>query len=228
MRFGIIAAGDGNRLVQEGCNIPKPLVRIGGVPMVERLANIFLRNNAERIAIIVNEQQPQTIEHVRCMSRTMPIDLVVRSTPTPMHSLMELSPYLDGGPFCATTVDTVFDPLRFCDMMHSFSILQSHGLMGVTTLVDDEKPLYVNVDSGMRIRSFDDEPGSCRYVSAGVYALPPTAFNVLSDCIDGNHTRMRHFQRSLLQNGVVLEAFDMGRVIDVDHIDDISKAEQLF
>ena len=54
MHYAIIAAGEGSRLAQEGIALPKPLVRLCGEPMIERLINIFLRCNAQSISIIVN------------------------------------------------------------------------------------------------------------------------------------------------------------------------------
>lgn len=227
MRFGIIAAGEGSRLALEGSGQPKPLVPIAGVPMIERLARIFMNCGADRIAVIVNDRNPDTASYVRRMSAHMPIDLVVKSTPTPMHSLMELAPYLGRERFCVTTVDTVFREKELADMMQAFESTSYDGLMGVTSLIDDEKPLYVDTDSEMLIRGFLDEQGGCRFVSAGIYALKAQALDVLARCLESGQTRMRYFQRRLLEEGMRLKAFDMGRVIDVDHVGDIEKAGEI-
>lgn len=227
MRFGIIAAGEGSRLALEGSGQPKPLVPIAGVPMIERLARIFMNCGADRIAVIVNDRNPDTVSYVRRMSAHMPVDLVVKSTPTPMHSLMELAPYLGRERFCVTTVDTVFRENELADMMQAFESTSYDGLMGVTSLIDDEKPLYVDTDSDMLIRGFLDEQGGCRFVSAGIYALKAQALDVLAQCLESGQTRMRYFQRRLLEEGMRLKAFDMGRVIDVDHVGDIEKAQEI-
>lgn len=227
MRFGIIAAGEGSRLALEGSGQPKPLVPIAGVPMIERLARIFMNCGADRIAVIVNDRNPDTVSYVRRMSAHMPVDLVVKSTPTPMHSLMELAPYLGRERFCVTTVDTVFRENELADMMKAFESTSYDGLMGVTSLIDDEKPLYVDTDSDMLIRGFLDEQGGCRFVSAGIYALKAQALDVLAQCLESGQTRMRYFQRRLLEEGMRLKAFDMGRVIDVDHVGDIEKAQEI-
>ncbi len=227
MRFGIIAAGEGSRLALEGSGQPKPLVPIAGVPMIERLARIFMNCGADRIAVIVNDRNPDTASYVRRMSAHMPIDLVVKSTPTPMHSLMELAPYLGRERFCVTTVDTVFREKELADMMQAFESTSYDGLMGVTSLIDDEKPLYVDTDNEMLIRGFLDEQGGCRFVSAGIYALKAQALDVLARCLESGQTRMRYFQRRLLEEGMRLKAFDMGRVIDVDHVGDIEKAGEI-
>ena len=227
MRFGIIAAGEGSRLALEGSGQPKPLVPIAGVPMIERLARIMMRCGAERIAVIVNADNRETAEFVRRLSRELPIDLTVKSTPTPMHSLMELSPYLGQGRFCVTTVDTVFAESRFRAMMDEFARIPYDGMMGVTSLIDDEKPLYVDVDGEMMIRGFLDEMAHSRFVSAGIYALNASAFDILKECLDSGQVRMRYFQRQLLQAGMQLKAFDMGQVVDVDHAGDVVKAQQI-
>lgn len=227
MRFGIISAGKGNRLVSDGYGQPKPLVPVGGVPMIERLARIMMRCGAERIAVIVNADNRETAEYVRRLSRELPIDLIVKSTSTPMHSLMELSPYLGQGRFCVTTVDTVFAESRFRAMMDEFARTPYDGMMGVTSFVDDEKPLYVDVDEGMMIQGFHDEMGHSRFVSAGIYALKASAFDILKECLDSGQVRMRYFQRQLLQAGMQLKAFDMGQVVDVDHAGDVVKAQHI-
>ena len=223
MRFGIISAGEGSRLASEGFSQPKPLVPICGVPMIERLVGIMNSCGAERIAIIVNGDNPETVS----LLKRMPVDLVVKKTPTPMHSMMELAPYLQGDRFCVTTVDTVFSESRFRKMMDEFSKSSFDGLMGVTSLVDDEKPLYVDVDSEMIIRGFHDIQDGCRYVSAGIYALKPGALDVLKKCVGSGQTRMRYFQRQLIEAGMQLKAFDMGKVVDVDHVSDVARAQEI-
>ena len=223
MRFGIISAGEGSRLASEGFSQPKPLVPICGVPMIERLVRIMNNCGADKIAVIVNGENPETVS----LLKSLPVDLVVKKTPTPMHSMMELAPYLEGDSFCVTTVDTVFSQSRFRTMMDEFSKSSVDGLMGVTSLIDDEKPLYVGVDNDMMITGFHDSQDGCRYVSAGIYSLRSNALEILKGCLDSGQTRMRYFQRQLLEAGLRLKAFDMGQVVDVDHVSDVARAQEI-
>ena len=227
MVFGIISAGEGSRLAKEGFGLPKPLVPVCGVPIIERLVRIFMDCDAERIAVIVNGESMETVALLKGLAKEMPIELIVRKTPTPMHSLMELAPYLGCDRFCVTTVDTVFSRNRFRTMMDEFSKTSLDGLMGVTSFVDDEKPLYVDADGDMLIRGFLDEQENSRYVSAGIYALQIAALDVLEGCLESGQTRMRYFQRQLLDSGMRLKAYDMGQVVDLDHVSDIIKAEKI-
>jgi len=227
MHFGIISAGEGSRLASEGFSQPKPLVPICGVPMIERLARIMMDCGAERIAVIVNGENPETVRLLEGLAAELPIDLVVKRTSSPMHSLMELAPYLGSDRFCVTTVDTVFSASRFGLMMDELSKTPLDGLMGVTSLIDDEKPLYVDTDSDMMIKGFHDTQDGCRFVSAGIYALKADALKVLEGCIGSGQTRMRYFQRQLLESGMRLKAFDMGQVVDVDHVSDVRRAQEI-
>ena len=65
MKFAIIAAGEGSRLAQEGVKAPKPLIQLQDVPIIERLVRIFTRHGAESISIIINKQQPETLEFLQ-------------------------------------------------------------------------------------------------------------------------------------------------------------------
>ena len=86
MNYAIIAAGEGSRLAQEGVAKPKPLVDICGEPMIGRLINLFCRCNAESISIIVNEQMTEVREYIESLSLDIPLNLVVKTTPSSMRA----------------------------------------------------------------------------------------------------------------------------------------------
>ena len=96
MNYAIIAAGEGSRLAQEGVAKPKPLVDICGEPMIGRLINLFCRCNAESISIIVNEQMTEVREYIESLSLDIPLNLVVKTTPSSMHSFRAFERDLKG------------------------------------------------------------------------------------------------------------------------------------
>ena len=51
MKYAIIAAGEGSRLAKEGVNAPKPLVKVNGVCLIDRLISVFMDNHAEQIIV---------------------------------------------------------------------------------------------------------------------------------------------------------------------------------
>ncbi|MBR5441270.1 MAG: NTP transferase domain-containing protein, partial [Prevotella sp.] len=65
MRYAIIAAGEGSRLAQEGIDAPKPLVKIHGEHLIDRLIRIFMVNEAEEIVVVCNDLTTEVSEHLR-------------------------------------------------------------------------------------------------------------------------------------------------------------------
>lgn len=227
MNYAIIAAGEGSRLAQEGVAKPKPLVDICGEPMIGRLINLFCRCNAESISIIVNEQMTEVREYIESLSLDIPLNLVVKTTPSSMHSFFELSRVIPKGRFCLTTVDTIFREQDFRPYIEAMEADERYdGMMAVTDYIDDEKPLYVQTDDDLNITAFRDERyDGAKYISGGIYALNDKAIDVLADCMERGVARMRNFQRALVDAGLRLKAYPMGKILDVDHAGDIEKAE---
>lgn len=237
MNFGIIAAGEGSRLAQEGVSYPKPLVPLNGEPMIGRLIRIFTECAAERIAIIVNEQMKEVQRYVEELQdrSAVSINLVIKSTPSSMHSFYELGRLLKGhGRFIVTTVDTIFRDDDFRKYVSAYETAPNSvdGMMAVTSFVDDEKPLYVETNVNMDITAFRDipaeniAPGDKEFISGGIYGLGDKSVDVLDICLRERVSRMRNYQRALVENGLKLKAHDMGKILDVDHADDIRKAEE--
>lgn len=230
MHYGIIAAGEGSRLAQEGVNLPKPLVELDGRPMIDRLIDIMAACGAESVSVIVNQHMSDVRTHLEQLreTSTVPIQLVVKTTPSSMHSFWHLSRVMPKGKICLTTVDTIFRQPDFERYVAQFEQdTESDGLWAVTPFIDDEKPLYVDVDSEMNILAFRDrrEHGE-RYVSGGIYAMTERALPVLEQCVETGVSRMRNFQRALIAAGLHLKAYSIDKIIDVDHAADIATAKR--
>ena len=227
MKFAIIAAGEGSRLAREGVKEPKPLIKLQGIPIIERLVMLFASQGASSINIIINGQQPQTLSLLQQLQQRYPINIVIKDTPSSMHSLHALSHLLRGEKFCLTTVDTIFKEQEFAEYIKTFESNGYDGLMAVTGYIDDEKPLYVETDSDLNITAFADTPSATsRYISGGIYGLDDKALDILDQCMADGIERMRNFQRSLVKGGLKLKAYPFDKIIDIDHAQDITKAEE--
>ena len=236
MRYAVIAAGEGSRLRQEGVAEPKPLVKIGGECLIDRLLRVFMQNGAEEIWVICNDRWPavgrhlQRVQHEGLGGRSIPLNYMVKNTPSSMHSFYELSKHMhEPEPFILTTVDTIFKEEEFSEYVKAFKEQLAKGydgVMGVTDFIDDEKPLYVGTDGNMDINGFYDEPHDTRYISGGIYGLAPQDIDTLKRCMERRESRMRNFQRALVAEKRRLKAWNFSKVLDIDHKSDIQKAEK--
>ena len=228
MKFAIISAGEGSRLAQEGVQLPKPLVQLNGMAMIDRLIHIFAKNGAEQVVVIINNEVAQTKEHLALLKKVseVPLEVIVKTTPSSMHSFYELSTYLKDDKFCLTTVDTIFREEEFSRFIETFKASDKDGLMAVTDYIDDEKPLYISTDEELNITGFHDaRTPDCRYISGGIYCLTPKSIDTLQRCMENGISRMRNFQRQLVADGLHLGAYPFSKILDVDHASDIEKAE---
>ena len=227
MKFAIIAAGEGSRLAKEGIADPKPLVKINGVSLIERAIKVFSICEASEIDIIINHSSENLKNKLEELSKDFPIKLIIEDTNGSMESFSKLAPYLQDDKFCLTTVDAIYNEVEFAAYIANFlSNDSSDALMAVTNFVDDEKPLYISADDEMNITGYYDENvDNADFISGGIYCMTPKCLKVLDKCFSEGNVRMRDFQRGLISEGLNVKAYLFNKIVDVDHADDIHKAE---
>src|SRR6185369_12829213 len=142
MYAGIIAAGEGSRLKAEGIPLPKPLVPVAGVPLIERLIHTYQRCGIEKVVCVINEYSLPVKEYVESRDFGIPVEFIVKTTPSSMHSLFALAPHLRGEKFLISTVDSIFSEENLRGFLRSggFGGDVSHnaGVLALTDFVDDE------------------------------------------------------------------------------------------
>lgn len=229
MEFAIIAAGNSSRLMDEGVSTPKPLLLIDGIPMIKRLIDAFLSCGASSLTVIINEQMSAVKEFMAQLKLSIPLNIVVKNTSGSLISMDEVCRYIKGDKFCVATVDSVFIPSEFDKYIQDFKN-DNHcdGSMAVTTFIDDEAPLYVEVDDDMNVTDYsNDFRDDFKYVSGGIYCLTRKALLVLEDCIKDGIISTRLYQKHLAHSGLRLKAYPFKKIVDVDHVTDIKVAEDL-
>ena len=126
MNYAIIAAGEGSRLAQEGIVTPKPLVKVNNERLIDRLIHIFMDHDADQISVICNALTSDVSRHLMHIEedglegRPIPLNFIVKTTPSSMHSFYELSKAMKPAPFVLTTVDTIFKEEEFDAFLHAF------------------------------------------------------------------------------------------------------------
>jgi len=227
VNFAIIAAGEGSRLAQEGVKQSKPLVLIEGRTLIQRLIDTFMDCGATQITVIINQLSSATKMHLEELAKHYPLQLIIKTTAGSMESLYELIPYLNKEEKCCiTTVDTIFKEIEFQYFIDYFKESEADSCMAVTDFIDDEKPLYITANEEMQITGYyDTQNDSCNYISGGIYGLSPKCFKVLKECQAKGMTRMRQFQKALVEAKMQVTAYPFSKILDVDHASDIVKAE---
>ncbi len=226
MELAIIAAGTGSRLKEEGINISKPLVKIQNIPLIKRLISSAVKNGVIKVNCIINEESPDLKEFLLSNDFGCEIELIIKSTPSSLHSFMELAPMIKDNHFCLATADSVFIEDEF-NKFFSYSVKQDEfdGVLAVTSFVDDEKPLFVEVDENLQIKKFSDVKCEGSFVTGGLYFFSSKIFDEIGNAVSNNMNHLRNYFRLLLSSGYKLKAFEFSKIVDVDHLSDIKTAE---
>jgi choline kinase len=227
----IIAAGRGERLRTASGGIPKPLVELGGEPLLVRQAHAIAMLGAYPVHAIVNSE---TARMIRERDLTMPpaVQLCVRDTANSMESLLTLGEHIAHGRFLMTTVDAVVPPaelerfaVRALELTDPVRPDALDGALGVVKWRGDRHPLFAEVALDGTICALGDRES--RLVTAGVYLFSTRIFSFADKARATGLDAMRRYLALLIGEGIRFAAIELSDVIDVDEAVDLDAARAL-
>jgi NDP-sugar pyrophosphorylase family protein len=220
---GIIAAGEGRRLRADGWLVPKPLVPVAGVPLLEAVVRNFLAAGIEPVTIIVNEQARGCVEWSRTRFPDVDLRFIVKTTASSLESFAEVAAADLPGPMLISTVDAWCHPADFLRFVAAATARPpAAAVLAVTPLVADENPLWVTLGEGGRVRRVGGRAGDV--VTAGLYLIPEA---LRRQPPPRGLARLRDFLAWLVERGETVYAETIETVVDVDRSSDVALAESL-
>jgi NDP-sugar pyrophosphorylase family protein len=218
---GIIAAGEGSRFKKSGVLIHKPLIPVAGFPLIGYTLKNFEFLGIQKVAVIFNESGRDCADWVKENFPRLRFEIIVKSTKSSFESFWLVGERLGAGRHLISTVDA------FCDSQELKNLMvdeKTPGIvLGVTSVVDDEKPLWVRMDEKTKlIRALGVPSG--RFATAGVYNVPSEIFLQKPEI---EISSLRKFLKWLVEKGTPARGVILSRVVDVDMPKDIAAAEKL-
>ena len=220
---GIIAAGEGSRLREAGWAVPKPMVPVAGVPLIESAIRNFVAAGITRLSIIVNEQERDCAAWVRRRFPELELRLTVKTTASALESFREVAGGPGEGRMLVSTVDAWCRAADFARFVES-ALRRPHEatVLAVTPLVADEKPLGAVLDAAGRIIALGGP--APRLVTAGMYLLSERVRRMEPPAGLG---RLREHLAWLVESGEPMYGDVIETVVDVDRAEDVALAEAL-
>ncbi|HUI27923.1 MAG TPA: NDP-sugar synthase [Candidatus Kryptonia bacterium] len=223
MKAAIIAAGQGERLQRAG--VPKPLVKVAGVPLIDHTLNAIRAAGLHQVACIINQQSAAVAEHCAAIT-DLSLTFVHRTTPSSMESLFTLAPYLLDDAFLLLTVDAIVAPFAVRDFVRAAQMRSdAAGVLAVSTFIDDEKPLRVTCGVDGRVTAIGESAGDSPSITAGFYVFRPTIFAEIAAARAARFTALRQFLAHLVARGYRLFGERVPKSVDVDRPEDVATAE---
>jgi glucose-1-phosphate cytidylyltransferase len=170
----ILCGGRGTRLQEHTRSIPKPLVEIGGRPIVWHVIQIYLAHGFRRFLLLTGYKGEQIKAFVA--AEPWPADTEVRCLDTGVETptggrVHQAASALETG-FCLTYADGVAD----IDLEALLRCHREHGVAATMTVVRPRLPFGVaELNGDGVVRGFTEKPRSEHWVNGGFFCLEPAA-----------------------------------------------------
>jgi glucose-1-phosphate cytidylyltransferase len=181
----ILCGGRGTRLQEHTREIPKPLVEIGGEPIVGHVIGIYAAQGFERF-VLATGYRGELIEHY-ARAQPWPAGVTVQcldtgeQTPTGGRIKLLESRLAQQGQtscFCVTYADGVAD----IDLEGLLRFHAGHGALATMTVVKPELQFGVaELDGEGRVSGFREKPRSEQWVNGGFFCFQLGVFEHLTE-----------------------------------------------
>jgi glucose-1-phosphate cytidylyltransferase len=177
----ILCGGRGTRLQEHTREIPKPLVEIGGHPILWHVIQIYAAQGFRRFVLCTGYRGEMIERFVQgeAWPEGVRISCVDTGADTPTGGRVHLvKDRVDGQPFCATYADGVAD-------IDLAALVRSHSESGRTatmTVVQPELQFGVTElgENGL-VRGFKEKPRSEHWINGGFFCFEPGVFEYLEE-----------------------------------------------
>jgi glucose-1-phosphate cytidylyltransferase len=175
----ILCGGRGTRLQEHTQSIPKPLVEIGGRPIVWHVMRIYAAQGLTRF-LLATGYKGELIERF-VETEDWPAGLEVSCVDTGLETptggrIKRLAEHLGGAPFCATYADGVAD----VDLQALMAHHAAHGDLATVTVVRPQLQFGIaELNGDGRVRGFREKPRSEHWVNGGFFCFEPGALDYI-------------------------------------------------
>ena len=177
----ILCGGRGTRLQEHTPSIPKPLVEIGGEPILWHVMRIYAAHGLQRFILCTGFKGELIEQGVRSTAwpRGMHIRCVDTGVDTPSGGrLAKVGPLLAGQSFCVGYADGVAD----IDLSRLMAFHREHRGLATMAVVRPELPFGVaEIDGSGRVRGFREKPRSEHWINAGFFCFGRGALRYFSE-----------------------------------------------
>ena len=175
----IMAGGQGTRLLPHTENCPKPLLPVGGKPMLEHIIDRAKLEGFSNFVLAIHYLGHMIEAHFGNGERLgVQIDYLREETPLGTAGALVLLNPLPDTPFLVTNGDVLTD-IHYGGLLDFHTRHAAAASMAVR-IHEWQHPFGVVQTRGVEIVGFEEKPIARSHINAGVYALDPEALCVLS------------------------------------------------
>jgi dTDP-glucose pyrophosphorylase len=175
----IMAGGMGTRLRPFTESCPKPLVKVAGKPMLEHIIERAKLEGFHHFVLAIHYLGHMIEEYFGDGERlSVQIDYLREESPLGTAGALGLLNPVPDAPFVVTNGDVITD-IRYGELL-DFHVRHKAAATMAVRVHEWQHPFGVVQTKGIDIVGFEEKPVARSHINAGVYALAPSALDVLS------------------------------------------------
>jgi glucose-1-phosphate cytidylyltransferase len=174
----ILCGGKGTRMRGGGEAVPKPLVEIGGRPILWHVMSIYAAHGLTRFVLLTGNGAGEIERFAASVPQEWKVSCVDTGADTPTGGRVARAAtagHLGDGMFCLTYADGVAD----IDLRALLDFHREQEVAATMTVVRPENPWGVAHLDGERIRGFDEKPPLDCWVNGGFFVMEPRALEFI-------------------------------------------------
>ena len=222
---GVIAAGEGSRLARSHPAVVKPLVPVAGRPLSHWIVGTLRDAGARGLTVLVNSRGGAVPPSLTAAFPGFAFDFVSKDTASSYESFRLVSRRLAEREesFLISTVDALVPAADVARFHAECVAARAEAGLALTAHVDDEKPLWADVDEAGLVSAVGDDARTRRRATCGLYFMTRAAAARLPE--PAAHARLRDFWRALAASGARVSGPTLSKTLDVDRPEDVAAAE---
>jgi glucose-1-phosphate cytidylyltransferase len=172
----ILCGGKGTRMTGHDPTVPKPLVEIGGQPILWHVMSIYAAHGLNRFILLCGHGA----EQLEAFAATAPSEWDVICLDTGLDTptggrVSKARPFLEDGTFCLTYADGVAD----IDIDALIAFHRDEEAAATMTVVQPQNPWGVAHLDGDRVNGFTEKPPLDCWVNGGFLVMEPRALDAI-------------------------------------------------
>ncbi len=218
----IMAGGQGTRLRPHTENCPKPLLPVGGKPMLEHIIERARAEGFQRFVLAIHYLGHMIEDYFGDGSRwQVQIDYLREESPLGTAGAIGLLNPRPENPFLVSNGDVLTD-IRYGELLDFHCRHGASATMAVR-LHEWQHPFGVVRTKGVDIIGFEEKPIARSHINAGIYVLDPGVLDVLSV---GEQCDMPTLFSRLQDHAARTIVYPMHEPwLDVGRVDDLGRAQ---
>lgn len=220
----IMAGGKGTRLYPYTKVLPKPLIPIGDIPIMERIINKFRDFSADNFYATVNYKKEMIKSYFAESDDKPNITYVEENVPLGTAGSLKLIDKRFDNPFFVTNCDILINA-DYSDL-YKYHKDMGNALTMVVALKKIEVPYGVaHIGENGALSSMEEKPRLSYFVNTGMYVLNPEVVDFIPE---DTFFHMTHLMDELIKNGMKVGTYPISEdsFLDMGEFEEMARMEK--